>query len=116
MEKNESCRGTLVKDKREHIPIEKLVESDFWSKMARSQTNGCGVYILFNQDDVYYIGLTKKSLRSRIKNHTNDKHKGKWTHFSYYQICEAKYAKDLESILIRVFKKPSGNKVSGHFG
>jgi hypothetical protein len=58
--------------------------------------------------------LANRSLRSRIKQHIRDNHKGKWTHFSFYQTSEVKYTKDFETTLLRIFKPP-GNKQSGTF-
>jgi len=115
MSKKTSVSGSLITDFDEHVSIEKLNETVYWNTMPRTKTSGCGIYVLFNQKNIHYIGLAKQSLRERIKDHITDEHKGNWTHFSFYQTCDVKYVKDLETILLRIFNQPIGNKVSGHF-
>ncbi len=76
---------------------------------------GRGIYVLYRKGRVYYIGLSTSSMRSRLRSHaTRDRHAGKWDTFSFYQVRRGKYIKDIESLLLRVFR-PSGNKVSGRF-
>jgi len=76
---------------------------------------GRGIYVLYNKGRVYYIGLSSSSMRSRLRSHAKrDRHAGKWDTFSFYQVRRGKYIKDIESLLLRVFRPP-GNKVSGRF-
>lgn len=43
-----------------------------------------GIYILYGNHGPYYVGLTKKGLGGRLKNHTTDEHKGEWDRFSWF--------------------------------
>jgi predicted GIY-YIG superfamily endonuclease len=70
----------------------------------------CGIYVLRNEGDIYYVGLAS-SLRSRLAHHMKDHHQGKWNQFDLYMIRKgkAKYLRELEALVIRV-AKPTGNK------
>ena len=104
-----SDRSKLVKKYIE------LIDSHSYKKALSSKQRGKGIYVLYNKNRVYYIGKSKRSLRSRIRTHaTKDTHKGKWTKFSFYQIGKTRYIKDIESLLLRVYQ-PKGNRVSGRF-
>ena len=87
---------------------------DYREALGRKD-RGRGIYVLYSKGRVYYIGLSSSSMRSRLRRHaTRDRHAGKWDTFSFYQVRRVKYIKDVESLLLRVFR-PSGNKVSGRF-
>jgi len=73
-----------------------------------------GVYALYKQDKLYYIGLAS-NLMSRVNGHLRDRHRGSWDHFSVYLTKDKAHIKPLESLLLRI-AKPSGNRVSGGFG
>jgi hypothetical protein len=76
---------------------------------------GRGIYVLYRGKRVYYVGLSKVSMRSRLRSHAKSKrHRGKWDHFSFYQIGKRRYIKEVESLLLRIIK-PRGNDVSGKF-
>ena len=109
MKKHKSDKSRLVKRHLEHWPVKGY-------KYALGKKNrGIGIYILYRGKKVYYIGLSKSSLRSRIRKHAlRDHHKGHWNNFSFYQIGRKKYIKDIESLLLRVFR-PKGNRVGGKF-
>ena len=98
--------------------IKKFLERRKWKdyKIALGKKDrGRGIYVLYSNNKIYYIGLSKSSLRSRLKKHTTkDRHKGKWNYFSFYQISRTKYIKDIESLLLRVIHPP-GNWVKGRF-
>jgi hypothetical protein len=114
MQKRKSRKGLLVKLQDEKVPASKLAEREYRSRIPNSKTRGWGVYALFDGPKLYYIGLSNTSIRSRLKRHTRDRLKGQWTHFSFYQIRRGKYVKDLETILLRIYKPP-GNKALGKF-
>lgn len=108
-DKKTSDRSKLVK---KHL---EFVDCNSYREALGSKQRGKGIYILYKGDNVYYIGLSKRSLRGRIRKHaTKDRHKGKWDKFSFYQIGKTKYIKDVESLLLRVFR-PEGNRVAGRF-
>jgi hypothetical protein len=74
----------------------------------------CGVYALYRQDKLYYVGLAS-NLMGRVDGHLRDRHKGAWDRFSVYLTNGSSSLKPLESLLLRI-AKPSGNRVSGGFG
>lgn len=81
-------------------------------KAITDRTSGQqGLYVLYRNDKLYYVGLAG-NLRSRINHHLQDRHKGKWTHFSLYIISHADHIKELESLLLRI-AYPAGNKHKG---
>jgi GIY-YIG catalytic domain len=109
MKKKITDRSKLVKKFWENKP------STEYRDALRKKDRGHGIYVLYKNDQVYYVGLSKSSLRSRIRSHaTRDRHKGKWDTFSFYQIGRSKYIKDIESLLLRIIH-PTGNKVKGKF-
>jgi hypothetical protein len=109
MKKKRTERSKLIKRYLEHRKCE-----DY--KLALSKKNrGRGIYVLYGDKKIYYIGLSKRSLKGRLRRHAiKDRHKGKWTSFSFYQIGRTKYIKDIESLLLRICDPP-GNRVSGRF-
>jgi len=109
MLKKHSDKNTLVKNYVEHQ------NCDSYKKALGSKQRGQGIYVLYQGNIVYYIGLSKKSLRSRLRqHHTRDKHKGKWDNYSFYQISKAEYIKDIETLLLKTFR-PIANSKSGKY-
>ena len=77
--------------------------------------HGHGIYVLYRGRNVYYVGLSKRSIRGRLRSHFKSRrHRGKWDRFSFYQIGRVRYIKDVESLLLRIVRPP-GNSVSGKF-
>src|SRR5579863_10120053 len=78
--------------------------AEAYAKAPGSKQRGRGIYVLYSKGKIYYIGLSKRSLRSRLRRHAlRDRHKGKWDSFSFYRIGRTKYIKDVESLLLRIF-------------
>jgi RAMA domain-containing protein len=74
-----------------------------------------GVYALYHDDDLYYVGLAS-DLRTRLKAHLGDKHGGQWNRFSVYLTIGDKHLRELEALILRVVKpRPEGNSKSGKF-
>ena|SRR5437879_997456 len=89
--------------------------AEAYKKAPGSKQRGRGIYILYSKGAIYYIGLSKRSLRGRLRRHAlKDRHKGKWDSFSFYRIGKTKYIKDVESLLLRIIRPP-GNRVVGKF-
>jgi hypothetical protein len=104
-----SDRGKLIKKHHEHLDAEE------YQKALGKKERGRGIYVLWRGNKIYYIGLSKTSLRRRLRTHAiKDRHKGKWDNFSFYQIGRTRFIKDIESLLIRVCR-PDGNKIKGRF-
>jgi hypothetical protein len=70
-----------------------------------------GVYALYRRDKLYYVGLAS-NLRSRLRAHLRDRHKGLWDRFSVYLTIEDGHLRELESLVIRI-AQPRGNKQRG---
>jgi hypothetical protein len=74
-----------------------------------------GVYALYDDDDLYYVGLAS-NLSSRLKNHLRDKHRGQWNRFSVYLTIGNEHLRELETLILRVVKPlPEGNSKTGKF-
>jgi len=105
-----SDKNRLIKKFWENVSAGAYVEA------PGTKQRGRGIYVLYSKGRVYYIGLSKRSLRGRLRRHAlRDRHKGKWNSFSFYRIGKTKYIKDVESLLLRIFRPP-GNRVVGKFG
>jgi hypothetical protein len=91
-------KGRLVTECLIHKPSEYI-------KVAPGRDHyGSGIYILYKGDAIYYVGLSKVSIKRRLIKHTQDKHKEKWDHFSFYHIPKKQYVKDIESILLGIYR------------
>jgi hypothetical protein len=74
-----------------------------------------GVYALYYDDDLYYVGLAS-DLSPRLKAHLGDKHAGQWNRFSVFLTIGDKHLRELETLILRVVKpKPEGNSKTGKF-
>lgn len=101
-----SNKGKLVKNWSKPLPRKSYKEA------PNSREGGSGIYILYKDEAVYYVGLTTRSIRGRLRKHTRDRHKNNWDKFSFYQIPKRQYVKDIESILLGTYKTP-GNIQGG---
>ena len=71
-----------------------------------------GVYALYNKSGrLYYVGLAS-NLMGRVKQHLDDRHKGKWDRFSVYLTIDNSNIRPIEALLLRV-THPEGNRVKG---
>ena len=106
--KKKSDKGNLA---RKHL---EYVSCKDYKLAPKKRENGSGIYVLYDKRGrVYYVGMTKSSLRTRIRNHhLKDRHAGKWDFYSCYQILDKSLIKDFETILIRVCE-PYGNLIKG---
>ncbi len=87
------------------------VFSDFPKEITSLVNNRHGVYALYKNDHLYYVGLAS-NLRRRVNHHLKDKHAEKWNSFSLYLIHESDHIKELESLVLRI-AAPKGNSVKG---
>lgn len=111
-------------NKKKRVSDKNRLIKKFWENASAeahkeapgSKQRGRGIYVLYSKGEIYYIGLSKRSLRRRLRGHARrDRHKGKWDSFSFYRIGKTKYIKDVESLLLRIIRPP-GNRVVGKFG
>jgi hypothetical protein len=72
-----------------------------------------GVYALYNNNDLYYVGLAK-NLRSRLHGHLRDRHAEAWDRFNVYLTQGDEHLKELESLVLRI-ASPKGNRIAGKF-
>ena len=111
--KKKSSKGILVKG---YIPpiSRNFIELDFFeNKMKEILKGNSGLYVLYNNDDLYYVGITKDLFR-RLYHHRRDKHKNKWNRFSVFIIGRGKYLKDIES-MAQLISNPPANVWKGRF-
>ena len=107
--KRESERGKLIKYHTINlIPISRISEA------LGSKHRGTGIYALYKGKKLVYVGLSKRSLRGRLKRHTKDRLKGKWNYYKWWQIRKTKYIKDIESLFQQI-SKPKFNIKKGKF-
>lgn len=97
----------LVTQSLEHIS--KDVFSKYASLITQLVEKSSGVYALYDEDELYYVGRATQ-LRRRVKQHLKDRHDASWTHFSIYLISKDEHIGEIESLLVRI-ANPKGNTV-----
>lgn len=113
-QKHSSDKGRLVKG---YIPpiSRGFLQLEMFRKEIKSMLKGnSGVYVLYNNDDLYYVGITGRDLFWRLYHHTMDRHKNKWNKFSVFIVGRGKYLKDIESMIHRI-SITSANIAKGKF-
>ena len=108
-------KNKLVGKYAEYLDADSLNKKKIFDRIPGSHTHGSGLYVLYDGTRIHYIGLTRKSLRWRLRTHLKDHLRGEWDHFSFYQIPKAKYVKDVETLFLRILQKTPGNKRGGKF-
>lgn len=91
--------------------IAKSAFSDFPRPITDLAHGKHGVYALYKDDHLYYVGLAT-NLRNRIKHHLSDKHAEKWNRFSLFLVRHVEHIRELESIILRI-ADPKGNTAGG---
>lgn len=105
--------GQLVAEYLEKIDVSVIDSHEYKHVFSEFYEAKYGVYALYNDDDLYYVGLAS-DLKRRLETHIKDKHKGYWNKFSIYLTKSDKHIRELEALVIRI-AEPSGNKVKGNF-
>jgi hypothetical protein len=62
-----------------------------------------GVYVLFRDDEPYYVGKTERELYHRIKEHAvrpRDRYYHFWNYFSAFVVPRAQHRDEVEGVLI----------------
>jgi hypothetical protein len=108
---NKSRKGALIKGMTKKLPAEILANSVFKSKLDEIMKGYSGIYALYDDARLYYVGLTN-NLRGRINQHLKDRHARKWTEFVIFRIKHVKYLKDIETLLLNIHNTP-GNRHKG---
>ena len=112
--KKKSFKGRIVYDRDEFVERKDFPRVRKDIPNSRSTPKGVGIYALYDNYGLYYIGKTDRSLRGRILEHIKEDRKVRWKRFSWYRFNNYKDTKDVESILIRIIN-PKINKIKGKF-
>lgn len=91
--------------------ISSKVFEDYHPEITHLVGKNHGVYALYKNDRLYYVGLAK-NLRSRVKHHLKDRHSNKWDTFSIYLIHHAGHLREIEALILHI-AEPRGNKQRG---
>ena len=113
MAKNGGKQGRVIRRYRSDIPIEDFPK---WESSIRTKKRGCGLYALYQGDELRYVGRATQSIRARISSHMRDPQKS-FTHFSVFLVTGANTTArerrivDLEALLLHIMKPvPQWNK------
>lgn len=92
-----------------------FLEIDLFKKEIKKMLRGnSGLYVLYYNNKLYYVGITSKDLFWRLYHHTRDKHKERWNKFSVFIVGRSKYLKDIETIA-HLISNPPANVWKGRF-
>jgi len=105
--KTRSKKDEVVGKSAEFVP-----RGDDLKDVPNKKMKGSGIYALYNEYGLYYIGLSNSSIRKRLLSH--HRKKKNWTMYSWYQIPRISDVKGIESILLNIIN-PQGNKQKGRF-
>ena len=89
--------------------VSKEIFERFPSALSDLVGTSHGVYALYDEDKLYYVGKAS-DLKRRIKQHLKDRHVAQWTHFSLFLTSKSAHIVDIESVLIAI-ANPKGNRV-----
>lgn len=98
----------IVSTLLERIPVDAL-DNVYTEKRMKQLLKGVyGVYALFKEDNLYYIG--QGDLYQRLLAHyKKDRHKDKWDTFAFAKLKNPELKEELESLLISL-TDPPGNR------
>ena len=106
--KKQERQGRVIRSYRHDIPRE---DFEAWSAI-----HGAGLYALYRNKKLMYVGLATKNIKSRIHAHERAGNKA-FTHFSIFRVvgkdCDARKRRirDLEALLLKLIKPtPKWNK------
>lgn len=106
-----TAKDGLVSEYLERVGGDVLESDHFRSIVAGMIRGHAGVYALYKNERLYYVGLAT-NLMGRVKHHLKDRHAGKWNRFSVYLTTAGDHIKPIESLLLRIID-PQGNRVKG---
>lgn len=112
MPKRKGNRGLLIKGSLERIPAGTIEDAAFRKRLRKMMRGWAGIYALYRDDKLYYVGLAKSSFWRLWGHFKRDHHAGKWNNFSVFRFKKVRYLKDLETLILHI-SKPKGNKVRG---
>lgn len=91
--------------------LSRAVLEEHEEKLRKYVRNRNGVYALYSQNKLYYVGLAT-NLRSRLKHHLKDRHAETWDNFSVYFTIGDQHLRELEALVLRI-AIPGGNRQKG---
>lgn len=104
--KKKSAIGrNLVKKHADMISID---DKEKWKEVPGKRENGVGVYALYNNYGLYYIGKGT-SIKKRLTTHKRSKTK-RWNKYSWYQTKNIEDAEELEAIILRITNPPENKQ------
>lgn len=79
-----------------------------------------GIYALYNNDSLYYVGISETNIRKRLITHNSNKSrkKGNWNNFSWYLLPFAKrikYIHDIEALIINIATTKRSGKINSSY-
>ena len=86
---------------------------DFKDIPENAEGRRSGIYILFKDKIIYYIGKSLSGLRNRIKQHTKDKHRNNWDSYTIF-FTRKRFTSELEGIMLKMFWKVKDVTVDLH--
>jgi len=92
------------------MPLTTSKLRSFNDEEAKKAPIEAGAYELLYKGTVVYIGSSRSSIQSRIREHRKRKTFMKVTHFRYRKVEWVQDAVELEAQLCRTFKKANGGK------
>jgi hypothetical protein len=104
-------KASLVSQHLERVSF-KVLEK-YQELLSEATRRRPGIYALYRGDRLYYVGLAR-DLRSRIKRHLKNRHRGAWDRFSVYLTIGGDHIRELELLLLRIIV-PKGNRQLGKF-
>ncbi|MEK6895962.1 MAG: GIY-YIG nuclease family protein [Nanoarchaeota archaeon] len=107
--KRKNNKSLLIKGALEKIPAEVIEDEAFRKKLRNMMKGWSGIYALYKDDRVYYIGKATSSFWRLWGHFRRDRHVGKWNKFSVFRFKRIRYLDDLESLLLHI-SKPKGNR------
>jgi GIY-YIG catalytic domain len=81
--------------------------------VLKSNLDKPGVYILYRDDEPYYIGKTSQPLIKRLSNHAlkpNARRYNFWNYFSAFEISDPTHRDEVEAILISAMPTANSSK------
>lgn len=104
-------KEVIVREYLERVSGQVLELDDYRRRVAQFIKGHAGVYALYKDDRLYYVGLAS-NMMARVKHHLKDRHKKRWNRFSVYLTTQGDHVRPLEALVLRIVN-PEGNKVKG---
>lgn len=109
--KRKGNRGKLIKGMTNKLPSSIFSNKFFESALREVMKGYSGIYALYKDDELYYVGLTT-DLHGRMWHHLRDRHRKKWNTFKIFRIKKVDYLKDIETLILNIHKTQA-NRLKG---